>query len=324
MRFWSFLLFQLIGARGAFSFSTSSSGGSPTTAAATKIPPSPLENVQRQTLLQDCFRAPSRALWKRAQIPSKNARILEIGCGAGVTTRSLAQAYPDATILAIDANPNLIDTASIQNSDLTNVNWAAMSGEDAWDQLRQDQLFDVVWMRFVVVHVPDPQSIITSAAGCLKPGGRLLVEDCHATGWFSDPPLYACHMLHDGHVRASLELGGDIRRGPWIGGYMREAGLSEISYETFCPVFSKGVENSNPWWSEEEATTDEQFELGLQLLQQSLVSLSPKFLDMGICSEKDVSRAQESIDEVEDREYQVFCVPGGHVFQWIGKKPPSS
>lgn len=277
-----------------------------------------MESTQRQTVLNKIFSSTSRSLWQRAQIPA-NARILEIGCGTGASTRDLAMAYPQASILAIDANPQLIDAASLQHSDLPNVNWATLTGEAAMDQLREQ--FDVVWMRFVVVHVPDPQHLIASAVACLQPGGTLLVEDCHANGWFCDPPLYACQMLHEAHVRASLELGADVRRGPWIGGYMRKAGLQEISVETFCPVFQKGIQMTSPWWDPNEVSTEEQFELGLQLLQQSLDSLSPKFLELNICSQLDIDQARESIQEVSQREYQMFCIPGGHIFQWIGTKP---
>jgi hypothetical protein len=114
---------------------------------------------------------------------------------------------------------------------------------------------------------------------CLKPRGRLLIEDCNAEGAVSDPPMFANTLSHRAHIEASLKLGADVTRGPWIGGYMKQTGLESIQNNVFVPVFGKGV-NIHPWIRHtDEFDATAHYEQGLRLvLRMSAESPAPQFL----------------------------------------------
>jgi len=199
--------------------------------------------------------------------------------------------------------------------------------------------FDVVWMRFVVVHVSDPECLVRAAVACLKgtnideptnteqhdddidgdEAGIILIEDCDATGAVASPPWYVHELFHRGHTEASRKLGGDIRRGPHIGQYLLAAGITadNLFCSTFVPMFGHGVHLQGPISDGDDART---FERGVRLLRMSFDSLRSKFLEMELCSPAEIDKAEESLRMMEQEDtapaHQIFSLPGGKVFQW--------
>jgi len=57
-------------------------------------------------------------------------RILEIGCGTGFLTKKLAQLYPNAEIIASDISATMLQTASSNLSDFSNIHYKIADGED--------------------------------------------------------------------------------------------------------------------------------------------------------------------------------------------------
>ena len=309
------------------------------------------ESSLRQEVLHQCFRDSSAAAFRMSGILAQAAasstsrdddddgyHVLEIGCGAGATTLDLARQLPvTAHVVGLDTNADMIAAAQErlslpENKDLqSRVEFRVLSGEQAAEQWYGS--FDAVWMRFVLVHVPQPLELVEAAAECLKPEtGILLIEDCNACGYFSNPALYATDLINERHNAASLQMGADVRRGPWIGGYMRQAGngllLRDIHVNSFVPMYGKGVA-IKPWVETEGQgqTLDDRpdeasahFALGLKLAEMSLDSLAPKFLELGVCTDKELERARKSLEEVERIDYQVFSFPGGQIFQWWAQR----
>ena len=81
----------------------------------------------------------------------KNARIADIGCGAGFPTLPVAILRPDVTILAVDSTAKRIgyvnDTAALLG--LYNVTAVAMRAEDGGRDAKYRESFDVVTARAV-------------------------------------------------------------------------------------------------------------------------------------------------------------------------------
>jgi SAM-dependent methyltransferase len=285
------------------------------------------ESSVRQGFLQECFRHSSAVAFEKAGIlaDDKTQQVLEIGCGTGLTTLDIARMLPQAHITAIDTDPTLIAKAQqmLDPSLAPHIDFVVQNGERA--DAAWAGRFDAVWMRFVVIHVPDPVALVQAAANCLKRGGILLIEDADARGDFSDPPLFANEFINGRHIEASLRLGADVRRGPLMGQFMRDAGLVDLNCDIFVPLFGKGVA-VKPWCGSETTAIgpchgpSKHFELGFQFLRMTLESLAPKFLELEVCTEDEIRRAKESLDEVDKREYQIFTLPGGKVFQWWGTK----
>jgi SAM-dependent methyltransferase len=138
--------------------------------------------------------------------------------------------------------------------------------------------FDVVWMRFVVIHVPQPLELLQAAKDCLKPAdGKLFVEDCDASGYIADPPVTGVDHMTEAHIQVSKQLGADVERGRMIGSYFHALGLTEIRCQSFVPIFGRGVEIL-PWGGTpyDKVSQEEKFQLGIQLFDMTCRSLTAR------------------------------------------------
>ena len=86
-----------------------------------------------------------------AKMLPKNAKIADVGCGAGFPTLPVAILRPDVTILAVDSTAKRIgyvnETAAMLG--LTNVTAVAMRAEDGGKDLAYREKYDIVTARAV-------------------------------------------------------------------------------------------------------------------------------------------------------------------------------
>ena len=123
----------------------------------------------------------------------KNARVLEIGCGTGVVTRTLAQWPGVKEAVGIDPSSIFISKARELGCAITNLSFVEGDGR----ALPLDDIsFDVVVVHTTLCHVPDPEGLLAEAHRVLRPDGWLAVFDGDyatvtiATGSFD--PLQSC------------------------------------------------------------------------------------------------------------------------------------
>lgn len=121
----------------------------------------------------------------RAWVPTPQ-RILEVGAGEGAVTERLAQAYPEADILAIDISPSV---GRLYAGPRGKVTFAQETVQEV--ALAQPGHFDFVILSDVIHHVlPGMRGeIIAALRGCLAPGGRLIFKDWART---STPIHWMC------------------------------------------------------------------------------------------------------------------------------------
>ncbi len=107
------------------------------------------------------------------QMPSRqDIRILDAGCGTGVSTDSLVHLNPHARVTAIDLSPGTLKVAQerCQRSGADRVEFHHLSLFDV-DQLPGQ--FDLINSVGVLHHTPDPIRGIQALAGKLAPGGLM-------------------------------------------------------------------------------------------------------------------------------------------------------
>jgi len=110
-----------------------------------------------------------------ARIPfSKNADVLEIGCGTGPVCRVLAELENVANVVGVDPSPALLAKARELSEGLSKIEYEEGDGKS----LRfETSSFDAVILHTVLTHVPEPEEILAEAFRVLKPGGNLGVCD---------------------------------------------------------------------------------------------------------------------------------------------------
>jgi 2-polyprenyl-6-hydroxyphenyl methylase/3-demethylubiquinone-9 3-methyltransferase len=101
-------------------------------------------------------------------LPQK--KVLDVGCGGGILSESLAK--NGAQVTGIDLSAKAIAAAQqhAQNQNLI-VHYQVSSVEALAEQMPEQ--FDVITCMELLEHVPDPLSVVQACAQLLKPGGKL-------------------------------------------------------------------------------------------------------------------------------------------------------
>ncbi|MDE7274667.1 MAG: methyltransferase domain-containing protein [Lachnospiraceae bacterium] len=99
---------------------------------------------------------------------NRNLKMLEVGCGPGALTQSLARWYPNADIIGVDRDTSFIDFAAQQAPQIQFVE------ADATALPFADNTFDVTISNTVQEHI-EPAKFFGEQLRVLKPGGICLV-----------------------------------------------------------------------------------------------------------------------------------------------------
>ena len=102
------------------------------------------------------------------------ARILVAGCGTGREAAAVAQAYPDATVMAIDVSEASLDYGR-RRCDEIGIAGVRFLKWDLHDVAALNQKFDAVFCSGVLHHLPDPERGLRILAGVLTPGGVMSI-----------------------------------------------------------------------------------------------------------------------------------------------------
>ncbi|MEC9375011.1 MAG: bifunctional 2-polyprenyl-6-hydroxyphenol methylase/3-demethylubiquinol 3-O-methyltransferase UbiG [Pseudomonadota bacterium] len=99
------------------------------------------------------------------------SKILDVGCGGGILSESMAKKGGDVT--GIDMGENVLAVASIHQkiSKLDNIRYLLSSAEKL--SKTESGLYDVVTCMEVLEHVPDPISLIAACKKLTRPGGKV-------------------------------------------------------------------------------------------------------------------------------------------------------
>jgi ubiquinone/menaquinone biosynthesis C-methylase UbiE len=100
-------------------------------------------------------------------------RVLDVGCGAGLTTREAAQAAAPGDVLGIDVSAPALERARglTAAQGLANVSYEK---GDAQTHAFAPEHFDVAISRFGVMFFADPVAAFANIARALRPDGRLV------------------------------------------------------------------------------------------------------------------------------------------------------
>ena len=114
---------------------------------------------------------------------SHGTRVLETACGTGVATRRILEQLPaDATYVASDLNPDMLEHARTTLATDRRVDWRPA---DAQQLPFADGTFDIVTMQFGMMFVPDKDRALREAWRVLAPGGRFVFNVWDA--WARNP-----------------------------------------------------------------------------------------------------------------------------------------
>lgn len=150
--------------------------------------------------------------------------ILEVGCGTGYFTSRVAAALPASRVTGLDMDEGRLafarTHAGSQNAKFEQGDLAALPYHDGG--------FDLVFCRFVLVHLTDPTQALREMARVARPGGRVVAYDMVHDGiWFSpEKPAFA--QLLRAVLAVMRERGMEPSQGLHLGPGMIRAGLEDV------------------------------------------------------------------------------------------------
>jgi 2-polyprenyl-6-hydroxyphenyl methylase/3-demethylubiquinone-9 3-methyltransferase len=112
---------------------------------------------------------PLRLEWIDGLASLRGKRALDVGCGGGILSESMARVAERVTGIDLGAKPLGVARLHALESGIGNVEYRETSAEDLAAQ--SPRSFDVVTCMEMLEHVPDPSSVVRACAGLVKPGG---------------------------------------------------------------------------------------------------------------------------------------------------------
>lgn len=174
---------------------------------------------------------------------TRDARILDVGCGPGTITADLADRVPDGHVTGVDAAAEIVAQARDLIAERANLNFATA---DVYALDYPDDSFDVVHAHQVLQHLGDPVRALREMGRVTRPGGLVAARDADFGGmtWYPEfPVLDEWRPLYQRVARGN---GGEPDAGRRLHAWAREAGLTDVAKSSSTWTYAS--ERERAWW----------------------------------------------------------------------------
>ena len=229
--------------------------------------------------------------------------VLEVGCGVGAQTVTLADRSPEARFISVDLNADSIAEAKrrTDSAGLTNV---VFRQADIFALPFNAESFDHVFVCFVLEHLSRPVEALVILRRLLKPGGTItVIEGDHGSTYFH-PDSAAAYAAIQCQVKLQREAGGNPLIGRELYPLLVEAGFDAIHISPRMVY----VDSSRP--DLVDGFTRKTFTAMIEGVRESAIAaglIEPEVFDAGV---RDLHRTTEADG--------VFCYT---FFKGVGHRP---
>ena len=143
------------------------------------------EGARRLGLLARVMWPTSRPLLRRAGL-RRGLRCLDVGCGSGEVTRRLARAVgPEGAVVGVDMDAAILEHA---RREAARLGLSVCFRPGSATALDGDPGYDLVYARFLLTHLREPEAALRQMARAARPGGVVVVEDIDFSASSATPP----------------------------------------------------------------------------------------------------------------------------------------
>jgi SAM-dependent methyltransferase len=224
-------------------------------------------------------------------------QVADIGCGVGTVTSLIGEFVgPEGHVVGFDfSGAQLAQARGRLNAEDAHIRFVEANATDtAWPA----ESFDMVYCRFLLMHLREPQLALSEMFRLLKPGGVIVCEDGDLTTAGSEPTS-ALDSFADLFAGLAPARGVDYTLGRRLYHMVVAAGFQspEITYNQ--PVLSRG-ENK-------------------RLLELSVAEAGPAFVEAGLISAEALDRTIDEMRQLATDETVLALMP--RMSQVWAKKP---
>jgi SAM-dependent methyltransferase len=253
--------------------------------------------ANRLRILHDVYGPGARQLLLRAGL-RRGMSVVDLGCGVGMTTQLLAEIVgPTGQVIGVDYSAAQVEQArALLPSELSNVRFAEASATDTG---LPREAFDLVFCRFLLIHLQEPEAALREMHELLKPEGIMAIEDGDLTSASSEPPS---KLSEFSNLFGALgpKWGVDYTLGRRLFHMVLNARFSQVEITFNQPVLSKGESK--------------------RLLELSVAEAGPSFVSAGLVSREQLNETLAEMRRLADDESVLAIMP--RMSQVWARKPP--
>jgi ubiquinone/menaquinone biosynthesis C-methylase UbiE len=234
--------------------------------------------VHRLLLLHKIYAPAGRRALLRAGL-QPGMHVADFGCGVGAVTCMLGEMVGHSgSVTGIDVSEEQIRQAEVvcAGAGLSNTSFRVA---DACHTGLPRNSFDLVYCRFLLLHLPDPAACLREMRDVLKPGGILVIEDGDLASAASIPAT-ALNAFADLFTRMGPLRGVNYSIANDLYHMVRKAGFAGTQIEIHQPA---GCRDDN----------------GV-LLTWSVAEAGPAFVEAGLLTRQELQRTIEQMEQAAE------------------------
>ncbi len=256
------------------------------------------DEIQRLKIQSALFESLTRDSLLKGGI-KKGMKCCDVGCGPGEVTRMMGDMVgTSGKVMGFDINENYIKYCK-ESTKQKNVSYVC--DNIITSKNLPAETFDIVYSRFMFVHLSNPINALQHMVRLAKKGGTVIVQELdHAPdSWLSYPKRKSVNTLRKMYVKLVKHAGGD----PYSGRKLYKMFVNQhldSAIESYSPCLVMGREPFNS--------------LGWKIAQ----SLKPQILSLGLMGKKEFDDMVIDLKDMSQDRYSFVLY--ARLFSVMGKK----
>lgn len=137
------------------------------------------------------------------------ANVLDVGCGEGTVTVSIAERVYPGCVTGLNRDPDLLTAALESAAKTSNATVKFVEGDATSPDVFQPNSFDFVYCRLVLWTIPEREQVVRNMIRWAKPNGIICGQEPDAMGGIYWPP----HSAHDEYWNGVIKYHQDRQDG---------------------------------------------------------------------------------------------------------------